>query len=70
MNKNIKNEFTYNNDGESYEDLELDRWYRDYLNMNVFVNGFDDYIYEDQENFLNLTTIREIQLLKEFGYLN
>ena len=29
-----------------------------------------DYIYEDQENFLNLTTIREIQLLKEFGYLN
>jgi len=66
----INEENLYNNDGVSYEDLELEDLFKKYINLNVFVNGMDDYISQDPESFTNLTTIREIELLKEFGYWN
>tara|TARA_Y100001970_G_C14042890_1_gene754756 strand:- start:481 stop:714 length:234 start_codon:yes stop_codon:yes gene_type:complete len=75
---NRDNEYLYNNEGESYEDLELDNLFRLHPTLDDVIDAIDytsridqiDYINQDPGKFTNLTNIREIGLLKEFGYWN
>ena len=63
------NEYLYDTDGVSYEDHELDEFLNQYINVNVYANGIAD-IGQYPEFLSNLSTLREITLLNEFGYWN
>ena len=68
MNFFPKDEIFYNEDGVSYQDLELD----DYFNIyNISSNDcVSKGILNLPKPFMNLATVHEIGLLQEYGYLN